>query len=165
MTVLSTVFAAAIGALLAWFGANWIGKPIVEARAMRIKAPRVAEHDAWVTGGASDDRIRAARAALNDAASGLRSISRGHSWPVRLYCRFSGIDLELAARVLIQLHNIAGDFGYDTDMRQRLVEPMSRSLLNIAKRSLLRLMLSSVGLASKHAAGGVSGLARFQGGT
>ena len=42
---------------------------------------------------------------------------------------------------------------------------MSRSLLNIAKRSLLRLMLSSVGLASKHAAGGVSGLARFQGGT
>ena len=43
--------------------------------------------------------------------------------------------------------------------------PMSRSLLNIAKRSLLRLMLSCVGLASKHAAGGVSGLARFQGGT
>ena len=42
---------------------------------------------------------------------------------------------------------------------------MSRSLLNIAKRSLLRLMLSCVGLASKHAAGGVSGLARFQGGT
>jgi hypothetical protein len=34
--------------------------------------------------------------------------------------------------------------------RQRL---MSRSLLNIAKRSLLRLMLSCVGLASKHAAG------------
>ena len=44
-------------------------------------------------------------------------------------------------------------------------EPMSRSLLNIAKRSLLRLMLSCVGLASKHAAGGVFGLARFQGGT
>ena len=43
--------------------------------------------------------------------------------------------------------------------------PMSRSLLNIAKRSLLRLMLSCVGLASKHAAGGVCGLARFQGGT
>ena len=43
--------------------------------------------------------------------------------------------------------------------------PMSRSVLNIAKRSLLRLMLSCVGLASKHAAGGVSGLARFQGGT
>ena len=50
-------------------------------------------------------------------------------------------------------------------MRQASTEPMSRSLLNIAKRSLLRLMLSSVGLASKHAAGGVSGLARFQGGT
>jgi hypothetical protein len=30
---------------------------------------------------------------------------------------------------------------------------MSRYLLNIAKRSLLRLMLSCVGLASKHAAG------------
>ena len=34
-----------------------------------------------------------------------------------------------------------------------LVDVMSRCLLNIAKRSLLRLMLSSVGLASKHAAG------------
>ena len=33
------------------------------------------------------------------------------------------------------------------------LELMSRSLLNIAKRSLLRLMLSCVGLASKHAAG------------
>jgi hypothetical protein len=42
---------------------------------------------------------------------------------------------------------------------------MSRSLLNIAKRSLLRLMLSCVGLASKHAAGWVSGLMRFQCGT
>jgi hypothetical protein len=30
---------------------------------------------------------------------------------------------------------------------------MSRCLLNIAKRSLLRLMLSCAGLASKHAAG------------
>ncbi len=39
--------------------------------------------------------------------------------------------------------------------KAHLVEPelMSRSLLNIAKRSLLRLMLSCVGLASKHAAG------------
>ena len=46
-----------------------------------------------------------------------------------------------------------------------MAAPMSRSLLNIAKRSLLRLMLSCVGLASKHAAGGVSGLACFQGGT
>jgi hypothetical protein len=42
---------------------------------------------------------------------------------------------------------------------------MSRSVLNIAKWSLLRLMLSCVGLASKHAAGGMFGLARFQGGT
>src|SRR4029077_20427367 len=42
---------------------------------------------------------------------------------------------------------------------------MSRSLLNIAKRSLLRLMLSCVGLASRHAAGGVSGLMRLQCGT
>jgi DNA-binding response OmpR family regulator len=41
--------------------------------------------------------------------------------------------------------------GYVVTEAERPV--MSRCLLNIAKRSLLRLMLSCVGLASKHAAG------------
>jgi hypothetical protein len=43
--------------------------------------------------------------------------------------------------------------GSDNNGSLRLAALMSRSLLNIAKRSLLRLMLSCVGLASKHAAG------------
>ena len=89
---------------------------------MRIKAIHAAEQNAWVGSGASDQRIEAARAALNDAASGLRSISRGHSWPVRLYCLFFNVDLEMAANALIALHNIAGDSGYNSEARQFIVD-------------------------------------------
>jgi hypothetical protein len=45
------------------------------------------------------------------------------------------------------------------------VGKMSRSLLNIVKRSLLRLMLSGVGLASKDAVGRVFVPECFQSGT
>ena len=54
-----------------------------------------------------------AKAALSEAASGLRSISRGYGWPVRLYCRLARYDLEAAANWLIDLHNGAGELGYD----------------------------------------------------
>ena len=67
-------------------------------------------------------------------------------------------DFKAAYQIEIEFPNKVTLFAKDDT-------PMSRSLLNIAKRSLLRFMLSCVGLASKHAAGGVSGLARFQGGT
>jgi hypothetical protein len=122
MTVISTVFTGAIVALLTWFAAHWIGKPIVEAREMRIKALQAAEQNARVGVAAGDERITTARAALNDAASGLRSISRGHSWPVRLYCLFARIDLEMAASALITLHNRAGDYGYDNERRQFVLD-------------------------------------------
>jgi hypothetical protein len=122
MAVISTILTAAIVGVLAWFATNWIGKPIVEARTMRIKALHAAEQNAWVGGAAGDERIRAARAALNDAASGLRSISRGHSWPLRLYCRLFRIDLETAAGALITLHNMIGDYGYTKERRQFVLD-------------------------------------------
>lgn len=122
MSVFSSVFTGAIGGLVAWFTANWIGKPIVEARAMRIKVLYAVEQNGWVGGTAGDQRITAARTALNDAASGLRSITRGHSWPVRLYCLFFGIDLEMAASALITLHNITGDPGYNNERHQSVVD-------------------------------------------
>jgi len=99
--VLTVILSGAAG-VLAWFATNWIGKPIVDARDKRLKALQAAEQNAWVTSAASAERIEAARAALNDAAITLRSISRGH-WPVRLYCRFVGYDLEAAAYELDDL--------------------------------------------------------------
>jgi hypothetical protein len=112
------ILSAAIGAVLVWFITNWIGKPIVDVRDRRIKALHAAEQNAHVGFAAGDERIREARAALNEAASGLRSISRGHGWPVRLYCWLSRYNLEAAANWLITLHNWAGDFGYDDERRQ-----------------------------------------------
>src|SRR5947209_2434089 len=91
------LLSGAIGAVLVWFITNWVGKPIVDVKDKRIKALQAAEQNAYVGYGASNQRVREARAALNEAASGLRSISRGHGWPVRLYCRFAQYDLEAAA--------------------------------------------------------------------
>jgi hypothetical protein len=94
--------------VLAWFAANWVGKPILDARDKRLKALKAAERNAYVGYGARDERIVEARAALNDAVSDLRSISRGQ-WPVRLYCRRAGYDPETAASVLVSLHNMTGN--------------------------------------------------------
>jgi ribosomal protein S12 methylthiotransferase accessory factor YcaO len=80
--VVTVVLSAAAG-VLAWLATNWVGKPIVNGRDKRLKALQAAEQNAFVGSGASDERRRAAKAALNEAASALRSISRGQ-WPVRL---------------------------------------------------------------------------------
>jgi len=96
-----SILLGAIGAVLAWFITNWVGKPIVDVRDKRIKALQAAEQNAYVGYAATGERVKAAKAALSEAASSLRSISRGHGWPVRLYCRFARYDLEAAANSLI----------------------------------------------------------------
>jgi hypothetical protein len=106
-----------IAGLLAW----WIGKPIADARDKRLKALQAAEQHSTVGGAASDQRVEEAKAALNDAASGLRSISRGQ-WQVRLYCWFVRYDLEAAADALIKLHNMTGKHHYDDQERQFVLD-------------------------------------------
>ncbi len=59
----------------------------------------------------------------------------------------------LSAICLYIVHLAQGDPQAGAYLDEAVRRLMSRSLLNIAKRSLLRLMLSCVGLASKHAAG------------
>jgi hypothetical protein len=114
------ILLGAIGGVLAWFVTNWVGKPVVDVRDKRIKALQAAEQNAHVGGAASDERVVAARASLNEAASALRSISRGHGWPVRLYCRLARYDLEAAASWLITLHNMAGEISYDDKARRQI---------------------------------------------
>jgi hypothetical protein len=86
-----SILLGTIEAVLAWFITNWVGKPIVDVRDKRIKALQAAEQNAYVGYAESGERVKAARAALNEGASALRSISRGHDWPVRLYC--SSLDM------------------------------------------------------------------------
>src|SRR5262249_33062677 len=102
------ILLGAIVAVLAWFITNWVGKPIIDVRDKRLKALQAAEQHAFVGFVAGNEREAGARAALNEAASGLQSISRGHGWPVRLYCRLARYDLEAAANWLITMHNMAG---------------------------------------------------------
>jgi hypothetical protein len=114
-----SILLATIGGVLVWFITNWVGKPIIDVRDKRIKALQAAEQNAYVGYGASIERIKEARAALNEAASSLRSISRGYGWPVRLYCRrVARYDLEAAASWLIDLHNGTGDISYFDERRQ-----------------------------------------------
>jgi hypothetical protein len=117
--MISAILTGVVVGVLAWLAANWIGKPIVEARDKRVKALHAAEQNSFVGSSAGDARIATARAALSDAASGLRSISRSH-WPVRLYFRTAHIDPEAAANALIGLHNMTGEAGYDDETRQLL---------------------------------------------
>jgi hypothetical protein len=65
-------------------------------------------------------RFHAARVRAPDAemASDLRSISHGHPWSVRPYCRLFRYDLEAAANWLIDLHNMIGDSGYGDKERK-----------------------------------------------
>jgi hypothetical protein len=93
------------------------------------------------------------------------SILLGHSSVMVTETRYAFLEAEDVAASLGHTNVGTGTADKQLKPDAKQEEPMSRSLLNIAKRSLLRLMLSCVGLASKHAAGGVSGLARFQGGT
>ena len=108
--------------MLAWFITNWVGKPIIDVRDKRLKALQAAEQHAFVGFVAGNEREAGARAALNEAASGLQSISRGHGWPVRLYCRPARYDLEAAANWLITMHNMAGKIGYDDKRRQIVLD-------------------------------------------
>jgi len=116
--MIDNIISVAIGGVLGWLAKDWVGKPIVDVRDKRIKAIQAAVQNAHVGYGVINERVREARAALNEAASGLRSISRGYGWPVRLYCRFARYDLEAAANCLIALHNMAGEPGYDDEARQ-----------------------------------------------
>jgi hypothetical protein len=115
-----SILLATIGGVLVWFITNWVGKPIVDVKEKRIKALHAAEQNAHVGYVASNERIIEARAALNEAASGLRSISRGHGWPVRL--RLARYDLEAAANCLIALHNLTGQYRYDDDDKTLLLD-------------------------------------------
>ncbi len=103
------VLGAALAALIAWLAAHLIGKPILAIRDARLEAIRVAERYAFVSNSASFETVSAADKSLLDVSSRLRSLSRGHGWPARLYCRWVGYDLEDAAGAISGLQHMAGE--------------------------------------------------------
>ncbi len=110
---------------------RWISSILsgaIDIRQARIKALRAAEQNAYVGVAAGDERVTEARAALRDAADTLRSVSRGHSRQVRLYCRLFRYDLEAAASALIRLHNMTGYHGYSSEARKLVLDDIFVSL-------------------------------------
>ena len=152
-----TVILSGAAAALAWVATNWVGKPIVDARDKRLAALQAAEQNAFVGGGTSDERRRAARAALNEAASALRSISRSQ-WPVRLYCWFARYDLEAAAAALVHLHNITGHDYFNNEQHSfcrdavyvflRAHQHLSRERVDEINRELAEFRLKGRGIGS-----------------
>jgi hypothetical protein len=120
--MIDNIVSLLIGGVLGWLAKGWIANPILEVRDKRIKALQAAEQNGHVGGYASNERIAAARGALNEAASSLRSISRGHGWSARLYCRFARYDLEDAANALSSLHNMTGREEYDDKTHQLVLD-------------------------------------------
>jgi hypothetical protein len=124
--MIDSIFPGAISGVilgvLAWFATNWIGKPISDVRDKRLKALQAAEQNWRIGGRSSVERTVEGRAALNEAASALRSISRGHAWSARLYCRIARYDLEAAAYALISLHNKTGRHEYDDKTRKLVLD-------------------------------------------
>jgi hypothetical protein len=94
----------------------------IDIRQARTKALQAAEQNAYVGVAAGDERVTEARAALMDAAGTLRSVSRGHSRLVRLYCRLFRYDLEAAASALIRLHHMTGYHGYSNEARKLVLD-------------------------------------------
>jgi hypothetical protein len=110
MSVIIGALAVVPVTFLAWLAYNWAGKPIVDVRSARPDALKAAELYRFTGYGHGDEETNRAKAGLNEAATGLRSLGRGQPWTAKLYCRMLGYDLELAGSVLIGLAGLAGAF-------------------------------------------------------
>lgn len=106
---------------LGWFGANFVGKPVIELREKRQAALHAADRYGHVGWGASEETIVAARRALSDAASALRAVSRTGNLTLDLYCKSLQMDLELAAKAIDGLGTMIGG-PHDNVARQRQLD-------------------------------------------
>ncbi len=115
------ILASAGAGIGAWFVTNLIAKPILVVREKRLEALRVAERNAYLGPEASDERARAVRIALMDAASDLRVHARGQPWPVRLYIHLLGYNFEEAALAIRGLAEMAGNNWAEVNRTRNLI--------------------------------------------
>jgi hypothetical protein len=107
-------------ALGAWFLANFLARPIIQVRDKRFEALRLAERHAltqppWSQ--AEEARVSAVKSILLDISTELRTHARGQWWPVRLYCRLAGYNLDEAALAINGLQVMAGSMRFDDSTR------------------------------------------------
>lgn len=117
----ATVGASVVLGAAAWVVTNFVGKPIIEIQATRLKAIETAEQYTYVPVAwdlASEERSRQAKAALRALAASLRGHARTSNWVVRLYCLAARYDLEHAARALLGLAAMSGDPRYHNSTRR-----------------------------------------------
>jgi hypothetical protein len=118
--VLSQIITLAFGATAAtfvWYVHNWIARPTLQARDRRLQALDAVENNGLAGGTAPQHRIREAREALNAAASGLRTIARGHGLPTRIFCLAYRCNFELATSAIVNLRNMTGNIYASNDAR------------------------------------------------
>ncbi|ABD08142.1 conserved hypothetical protein [Rhodopseudomonas palustris HaA2] len=97
------LLASAGAAVAAWFAVYFIGKPVVALQDRRLEALQTAERYYAVDIRASEEVRDAAEKALFEAGLSLRTLQRGWSTAVRLWCWVWGYDLDLAAQALFGL--------------------------------------------------------------
>lgn len=108
MSIMIGALAVVPVTFLAWLAYNWAGKPILDVRSARLDALKAADLYGFTGYGHGDEETNKAKAALNEAATILRSLSRGQPWTAKVYCRVLGYDLEFAGSVLIGLAGLVG---------------------------------------------------------
>jgi hypothetical protein len=97
------LLASAGVAVAAWFAIYFVGKPVVALQENRLAALKVAERYYTVDMSASEDERDVALKALFEVGTALRTLQRGWSTAVRLWCWVWGYDLDLAAQALFGL--------------------------------------------------------------
>jgi hypothetical protein len=114
---ISMIVLGGLGGIIGWIVTHYVAKPIQQIDATRREAIDVAEARTFMRNASSDD-IRDAREAIGNAGTALRSYARASTWPVRLYCRWRGYNLEHATRMMFRLGQIAGDERFSDSHRQ-----------------------------------------------
>jgi hypothetical protein len=129
MTILIVpVIFSVVAAVLAWFAANFLGKPVLAVREKRSEAIKTAEQYCAVGPDSSDELRTTALKSLNELGSALRACSREGSIATRLYCRLMKYDLELAACSLFGLAKCVLEKNISENQRKNTVNGLYVSL-------------------------------------
>ncbi len=123
------MIASSAAAIAAWFAVNFLGKPILAIREKRLQAIEAADRYFSVSFHSSDELRTTALKSLNEIGSTLRAYNREASIATRLWCRIFGYDLELAARCLFGLAEVArGQYSFSEDKRKDTLNALYVSL-------------------------------------
>lgn len=118
-----------VAGLAAWFGANFIGQPILALRAKRREAFQIAERYSWVNHSSSVELRQTALRSLHDVGNVFLAYHRENALATRAYCWLFKYDLELAAQLLFGLaEGPRGEFAMRPDQRKNTVDAIYYSL-------------------------------------